>query len=272
MKRPANFTFILFVLILSSCIPNRKISYLQYNKDYKSNARMATDTLLRKYEVIHAAYVLQPGDLLDIKISTITPSVYNPFNDADRNLVPGQIYSQQGTQTGVKPQGYYVDHSGYLELPLTGRIAVAGLTLKQSEDTISCHIGKFLTSPVVRVKLLNFRYSVIGEVAKEATLTSDDNYLTLIQALANAGGPSEYGDLSKIKVIRHYPDETDVYYVNLLSEDFLTSPLYYVQPGDVIVVTPLKQRAYLKYVSPNLNIFATSVSLLVTVFTLFKLF
>lgn len=259
------------VIVLHSCIPNKRIAYFQHQNEYNEPETINKDTLVRIYRAGEFSYRLQPNDLLDIKISTITPSVYNPFNDADRSLVPGQMNTIQSNQQGVKTQGYYIDPAGYLELPLTGRIAVAGLTIKQAEDSVSQHVAEYLTGPVVRIKLLNFRFSVIGEVMKEATLTSDDNYLTLIQALAMAGGANEYGDLSRIKVIRHYPEETNVFYVNLLSEEFLTSPFYLVQPGDVIVVTPLKQRAYLKYVSPNLNIFATSVSLLVTVFTLIKL-
>lgn len=270
-KTYLQITLLSVLILLHSCISNKKIAYFQYQNEYSEPETISKDTLIRKYRAGELSYRLQPNDLLDIKISTLTPSVYNPFNDADRSLVPGQMNSIQNYQQGVKTQGYYIDPEGYLELPLTGRIAVAGLTIKQAEDSVSEHVSEYLTDPVVRIKLLNFRFSVIGEVEREATLTSDDNYLTLIQALALAGGANEYGDLSRIKVIRHFPEETNVFYVNLLSEEFLTSPFYFVQPGDVIVVTPLKQRAYLKYVSPNLNIFTTSVSLLLTVFTLIKL-
>lgn len=224
---------------------------------------------MRKYPTGTFDYVLQPNDLLDIKISTMTPTQFNPFNDADRTLVPGQVYGQSGTL--VQPQGYYIDPTGHLELPIVGRLPVTGLTITQAEDSMAVVVSKYLDKPVVRIKLLNFRFSVIGEVENEATLLSGDNYLTLIQALSMAGGASEFGDLSRIKVIRHTGQETFVFYVNLLTEEFLSSPMYFVQPNDVIVVSPLKQRAYLKYVSPNLSIFATSVSLLVAVFTLFKI-
>jgi polysaccharide export outer membrane protein len=86
-----------------------------------------------------------------------------------------------------------------------------------------------------------------------------------------AGGPSEFGDLSRVKVIRHLRGETYVFYVNLLTEDFLSSSFYFVQPDDVIVVTPLKQRSYLKYMSPNLSILTASVSLMVALVTLFRI-
>jgi len=260
MKKYFLILLVTIFTLLNSCIPNKKIAYFKYRNEYNEPETISKDTLVRKYKAGELSYRLQPNDLLDIKISTITPSVYNPFNDADRSLVPGQLNTMQNSQQGVKTQGYYIDPAGYLELPLTGRIAVAGLTIKQAEDSVSRHVSEYLKGPVVRIKLLNFRFSVIGEVMKEATLTADDNYLTLIQALAMAGGANEYGDLSRIKIIRHYPEETNVFYVNLLSEEFLTSPFYLVQPGDVIVVTPLKQRAYLKYVSPNLKSYINLIS------------
>jgi polysaccharide export outer membrane protein len=90
----------------------------------------------------------------------------------------------------------------------------------------------------------------------------------MLQAVAMAGGPSEFGDMSRVKVIRNQGAETYVLYVNLLSEEFLSSPFYYVQPGDVIVVAPLRQRSYLKYAGPNLGILTGSVSLLIALISL----
>lgn len=265
---------IIFVFFLSvflfSCISNKKITYLQFEDEYRDLAITGKDTLVRTYQPVDFDYRFKTNDLLDIKISTATPSIYNPFNDADRTLVPGQMLNNYSTGQSVKTQGYYINSAGYLELPIIGNISIAGLTIKQAEDTISMNVAKYLEDPVVRIKMLNFRFSVIGEVTREGTLLSDDNYLTLIQALSLAGGVTEYGDLSRVKLIRHNEEEVTVFYINLLNEEFFTSSLYFVQPGDVIVVSPLRQKAYLKYVSPNLNIFATSFSLLVAILALFR--
>lgn len=253
---------------LVSCVPNKKITLLQHTakdgEELKANEMKA-----RKYETGTIEYTLNPNDLLDIKISTMTPTAFNPFNDADRTLVPGVVYGQSGNL--VQSQGYYIDPAGYLELPILGRIRVAGLTIEQAEDSIATVVQKYLEKPVVRLKLLNFRFSVVGEVENESTQISGDNNLPLLQALAMAGGASEFGDLSKIKIIRHANENTYVFYVNLLTEDYLSSPFYYVQPNDVIVVPPLKQRSFLKYMSPNISLLATTVSLVVTVLTLLSI-
>lgn len=262
---------VLTTITFSSCIPNKKVAYLQYKNEYKEPATIVKDSLIRKYEIGELAYRLQPNDLLDIKISTMTPMIYNPFSDADKGLIAGQQFTQSGDAVRtIQSTGYYIDSGGIINLPVIGKIKVEDYTISQTEDTLAAYVRKYLEKPVVRVKLQNFRFTVIGEVETQATLTSGDNYLTLLQAVAMAGGPSEFGDISRVKVLRNYGKETSVFYVNLLTEEFLSSPFYFVQPGDVIVVTPLKQRSYLKYASPNLSILTASVSLLVALISLLR--
>jgi polysaccharide export outer membrane protein len=261
--------FLLLAAISFSCVPNRRVALLQNRDEYRDPDRYGPGTGMRTYPLPEGYYTLREGDLLDVKISTMTPVAFNPFNDADRSLMPGMLTSQSGNM--VQQQGYYVGAKGAVNLPVIGQVAVAGLTVAQAEDSIATAVSEYLEKPVVRLKLINFRFSVIGEVMNESTMLAGDNNLSLIQALAMAGGASEFGDLSRVKIIRQTGAETQVFYTNLLTEEFLTGPGWFVQPNDIIVVSPLKQRAYLKYVSPNLSIFATTVSLLVAVFTLFQL-
>lgn len=259
------------VLTLVSCVPNKKIAYLQHGNELSNATSVMKDSLIRKYNTGGFIYKLQTGDLLDIKISTMTPLVYNPFADADRNLIPGAQATQvQDPSKIVQTTGYYVENDGTVNLPIIGKVFLEGYTFPIAEDTLEGRVRKILDRPVVRIKLQNYRFTVLGEVKTESTYTSGDNYLTLLEAIGTAGGASEFGDLSRVKVIRNFNNESVVFYVNLLSEEFLSSPFYSVQPGDVIVVTPLKQRAYLKYAGPNLSILAGSVSLLIAVISLLR--
>ena len=257
--------------ILASCIPNKKVAYLQYKNEYKEPATIVKDSLIRKYNTGELAYKLHPSDLLDIKISTMTPLLFNPFNDADRGLMAGQQFTQSGDAIRiVQSTGYYINSDGIINLPVIGKIKVAGFTISEAEDTLAANVQKYLEKPVVRIKLQNFRFTVIGEVETQATLTSGDNNITLLQAVAMAGGPSEFGDMSRVKVLRHSGNNTNIFYVDLLSENFISSPFYFVQPGDVIVITPLKQRSYLKYAGPNLGILTGSISLFIAIISLLR--
>ena len=262
----ASIIFLSVVFGLLSCVPNKKIAYLQYKNEFREPASIMKDSLIRKYNTAEFSYRLQTGDLLDIKISTMTPLEINPFNDADKGLVAGSQYSM--SPGAIQSTGYYIGEDGKINLPVVGILKVEGLLIGQAEDTLEAEVAKYLNKPVVRIKLQNFRYSVLGEVEQEATITSNDNNLTMLQAIAMAGGPSEFSDMSRVKVIRNHGNEASVFYVNLLSEDFLSSPFYFVQPDDVIVITPLKQRSYLKYAGQNLSILLGSVSLLVAVISL----
>jgi polysaccharide export outer membrane protein len=264
-------TILLTVLLMSSCIPAKKVSYLQYQNEFNEPETIVKDSLVRKYKAGEFVYRLCAGDLLDIKISTSVPLIYNPFADADRNLIPGQIVNQITDPTRqVQPSGYYVDETGFLNIPVIGKIKVLGYSISEAQDSIQTAVAKYLEKPIVRVKVLNFKFTVLGEVKNDATIISSDNNLTLLQALGMAGGTSEFADLSRVKVLRHYGENTYVFYVNLLNEEFLASPFYFVQSGDVILVAPLKQRASLKYMPTNVSLVTATVSLLIGIITLFK--
>jgi polysaccharide export outer membrane protein len=261
-----NLLILLFLLMITACVPNKKIAYLQYKDEYDKPETIIKDTLIRKYETGEFTYRLQPNDLLDIKIATLTQSIYNPFKDADPGLLAGQNNVQSAGTTGtVQNTGYYIEQDGVINLPIVGKIMVIGYTLSQAEDTLELYVKKYLEKPVVKIRLQNFKFSVIGEVKQEGTLTSGDNSLTLLQALALAGGPSEFGDISRVKVLRNFGSETYVFYVNLQNEGYLTTPFYFVQPDDVIVITPVKQRAYLKYASTNIAIFTAIFSMVLSI-------
>lgn len=261
--------FLLASAAFAACVPNKKVAYLQYKDEYDKPETIVVDSMVRKYHTGEFAYKLQPGDLLDIKISTMTPLIYNPFADADRSLIPGQQMNQTtDPERQVQSSGYYIEKDEYANIPIIGKVHLGGYKISQAEDTLEAQVKKYLEKPVVRIKIQNFRFSVIGEVARSATLTSGDAYLTILQAIALAGGPNEFGDMSRVKVLRKIGDETYVFYANMMKEDYLTTPIYYVQPNDVIVVTPLKQRAYLKYASINIAMWTAVVSLALAVIAL----
>ena len=90
----------------------------------------------------------------------------------------------------------------------------------------------------------------------------------MLEAIGLAGGFTDFADKTNIKVIRQSTEKAEVYYLNLLEEDFVSSPFYYMNQGDVIIVPPLKQRPYQIYFGKNLALVISSVSLLLLVLSL----
>jgi len=262
--------FGLALIALSSCVPNRKLVYLQKD-DLKHRDEIPKDSVLRTHQLKIREYTIQPLDLLSINFETLSDET-DAFDFLSK-LTPQTRSSSGGGSGGggggnSAQNGILVDGDGYIEFAVLGRIKMAGLTLFAARDTLQSISGKYLPDVVVRVRLLNFRYTLLGEVNGEKTVTSSNTRLTLMEAIGLGGGLGELADRSHIKVVRQVENRTDVYYVNLLKEDFIESQYYYVQQNDVIIVPPLKQRTFRKYFLPNLAVVTALISFTALIITL----
>jgi polysaccharide export outer membrane protein len=254
----------IILFFFSSCVPNKKIAYLQYGDELSKRSGIPIDSIVRLYETSTYHYKLQPDDQVEIKISTTTPDEFNPFSLADRYMTTtSSVGESQASSTG-----YYIDPYGYLNLPIIGRLKAAGLNLFELQDTITSLAAADLENPVTKVNLMNFRFTLMGEVSSEGTRQTSDHTLTLMQAMSMGGGPSEFGDISRVKVVRRINEQNYVFYVNLLDESFLSSEFYYVHPNDVIVVTPMKNRLLVQNLPQSIALLTSTLSLILTVITL----
>lgn len=252
---------VLMVLIFS-CVSNKKILYLQEETDLYGPA--PKDSVLRSYEIKPYEYHLQHEDVLSIQISTLTPKEYDFFSQGLPQS-QGNMGSMRGGSGAI--HGYLIDKNGEIEFPVVGKVHFAGLTIYEAEDMVQEISSEYLEEPVVKVRLLNFRFTVIRDVTAEA-INTYNNRLSMMEAIGLAGGMGELADLSNVKIVRQHEDIAQVHYVNLLEENFMDSPFYYVHPNDVIIVPPLKQRTFRNYFGENLGLIVSSLSLLLLVLNL----
>lgn len=260
----------LCAIVFSSCVPTKKLLYLQKDDEVKERDHIVTDTVLRTHELSIKEYRIQPLDLLNIRFETLSEE--NDAFDFLQKLNPQGNAGGGGGAGGANAQlnGILVNGDGDIEYPVLGKIKVAGLTLFQAEDAVRSRAAQYVPDVVARVRMLNFRFTILGEVNSEQTVVSNNVRLTMMEAIGLAGGLGELADRSKVKVLRQNGASLDVYYLNLLEEEFVESQKFYVQQNDVIVVMPLKQRTFRRYWVGNLGIITATLSFAAIIIALFK--
>lgn len=249
--------FVLFsVVFFGACVPNKKTVLLQYGDELKKD-EVELDTILRTYNPQQFEYRIQPEDILSIRVSSLTQEEYDFFNNQD--MANMNLLGQPG---GVALAGHLVDYNGEIEFPVVNKIKVSGLTIFEVQKLIQQKAEDFLSEPVVDVRLLNFRITLLGEVLNEGTFSIFNNRTNIIEAIGLAGGLEDLADRNNVKILRHKNGSVSVFYIDLLDENLVHSPFYYVHSNDIIIVPPLKQRPFRQYFGQNLTLVVSSLSLL----------
>lgn len=254
---------ILVLLVFASCVTNKKYVYLQKNDVNKKGLQL--DSAIRTYQPISFDYKIQPEDLINVHFESLTPQEFD-FLKTEQ----GQRQNMNVTQGNALLIGDLVDQKGEIPFPFLGKVKVQGMSVFEVQEKLQSIASQYLESPVVKVRLLNYRFTILGEVKKEGTVTVPNNRVSIIEALGLAGGLTDLADKSIVKIIRTKDGKTSVVYVNLLDEDIFNSPYYYVYQGDVIIVPALRQRPYQTYFGKNLALMISSLSLLLLTFTLIQ--
>lgn len=246
-------------------MPAKKLVYFQKGDELKRRKEIPKDTVLRTHQLNIQEYRIQPLDLLSINFETLGDD--NDLFDFLSRISP-QTRAGGNVANAAVLNGVLVNKEGEIEYPVLGRVNVGGLTLFQAQDSIKAVASQFVADVVVRVRMLNFRYTLLGEVNGEKTVVATNPRLTMSEAIGLGGGFGELADRSNVKVIRQNGNTTEVYYVDLLNEDFLESPYYFVQQNDVIIVPSLKQRTFRRYFAPNIAIVTSAISFALLIISL----
>lgn len=217
------------LLLLASCASPKKFVYLndmEPGKQYPVNTETVT--------------IVHENDRLDIKVTCRTPELAVPFNSqvgAYRLSADGGV-SEAGSEN--LEAGYRVDADGNIVFPILGKIKVAGKSLKQISDMIAGMIsdGGYIKDPQVSIEFLNFKYTVLGAVNGKGTFTVDGDRITILEAIAKAGDLQPRARLDRVAVIRTIDGKQEIYYNDMRTADIFMSPVYYLQPNDIIYVEP----------------------------------
>ncbi|HEY0045892.1 MAG TPA: polysaccharide biosynthesis/export family protein [Flavobacterium sp.] len=248
-----NFTFAKYALIallsvfFFSCNSRKNIVYLQ-------DVGAGDGGTTRSFEP-----TIQPDDLLSIIVSAETPEVTMPFNLPQ---IQGN-YQVGNNQNGIKT--YLVDTNGNIEFPVIGTIKLGGLSRTEANNKLVAAVSAYIVNPSINLRILNYKISILGEVAKPGSFNVQSERLTILEALSLAGDLTVYGKRDNILIIRETEGKRSYNRVDITQSDFMNSPYYYLTQNDVVFVEPNQTRINSSVVGPNIQVIFSAVSLLVTI-------
>jgi len=182
---------------------------------------------------------IAPDDMLAITVTSIDPNAVAMFNLPTQNfMVPGE----EMIMTTPSLQTYLVDNDGYIDYPVLGRIKVAGMQRNELAQYLKNEISRYVEDPIVNIQCTNFKISVLGEVTKPGTYDVSGERITILEAIGLANDITIYGNHSNVLLVREENGTRSFHRLDLTKPDVFTSPYYYLQRNDVVVVEPNKAR------------------------------
>ena len=228
---------ILFTILISAvligCTSQRKVAY------FRDMDASSAEAINKAVSEIHEASIVV-GDMLSIVVSGLDPEAVLPFN---LPVVALQSPGSDRVQANQILQAYLVDINGNITFPQVGEIHLAGLTRSQATERIEQALAPFLVDFIVTLRFLNYRVSVIGEVANPGVFVISNERTTILEVLAMAGDMTIFGKRKNVLIIRENSGKLEFARLDLNTDEIFTSPYYFLQQNDVIYVEPNNTRA-----------------------------
>ena len=211
------YSFIALCL-LTSCASKREIVYFQNAKDFETIVN--TETFTARFKI---------NDILSITVSTLDLEAVKPFN-----------LSREAGAGLLREIDYLIDKDGYIDYPVLGRIKLVGLTIDEAKALLKEKLKEYLKEPIVNIRLINFRVSVLGEVRNPGTYSVSGERITILEALGLAGDLTIKGKRNNIMVIRDFNGTKTYTRIDLTTKESLNSPVYFLTQNDIVYVEPNK--------------------------------
>ncbi|MDO8930544.1 MAG: polysaccharide biosynthesis/export family protein [Bacteroidota bacterium] len=239
-----------------SCRSSKELIFLSNMADEQKAGRLA--------EII-TQHLIKPGDVLYISIKSINPEVNAIFNPEEGTANQSSMsYQKFTTPAGAYLYGFEVNAAGELSLPILGKIQVVGMPQQKIEELVQQKADLYLKDAMVKVKLLNFKVTVLGEVRSPGVYYNYNNTFTVLEALAMANGNTDFATIKKIMVVRPGVDGNTSYMIDLSSKDMYLSEAFYLHPNDYVFVQPDKHKN-LQLNSQAYSMLLSSISLMLAV-------
>lgn len=224
---------LILTILLCSCSQKRNLVYF---KDLPDSVALKTSIPAIPQTKI------QSGDILRITVSTLNPESNVLFNSGTLQTVDAGRTATNPANNSLAAEGYLVDENGYISFPVVGQIKLGGLTRDEARIEMVQKLNVYVKDPIVNVRFLNFKVTVIGEVLHPATFTIPNEKINLLEALGMAGDMTPFGKREDVLLIREENGQRTTVKLDLARKDIMNSPYFYLRQNDVVYVEPSKYR------------------------------
>jgi len=228
--------YLLLLLIFTGCAKRNLVYFSDIDSQSDYNVKIANSVDPE----------IQADDLLKITVSSLSQESNLLFN-------AGILNTDGNNNVTASPlnEGYLVDKDGEINFPVLGKVRIGGLTKDEAIEELAFRLREYVKDPIVNIRFLNFKVTVIGEVNRPSTFTVPTEKITLLEALGLAGDMTPYGKRENVLVIRDKDGVRSANRLNLNDKSILSSPYYYLTQNDVVYVEPDKMKAVQVNVNPN---------------------
>lgn len=254
------YYFSIVVILLSSCVTQKNLTYLQYSGIPGEPNLPVSDQWT---SVTPSAYKLMPYDILFIRVITPDPQWSVLFN-----TMPTGSWGQV-TEESAQILGYPIDEKGEIEIPFVGKVKTAGKTLSGVKEQLDSIFKNYVKDAEIIVRLVNNYISVIGEVRMPGRYPINRDQMNVFEAVSMAGDIDLFGDRRKVQLIRSSQYGPIVKEFSLIDRNILTSEFYYLMPNDIIYVPPLKGKT-LQNNSSIYTLFLTTITTALVIMGFFR--
>ncbi|MEJ6686564.1 MAG: polysaccharide biosynthesis/export family protein [Crocinitomicaceae bacterium] len=247
----------LLVLIGVSCTPTKTIRF--------KNTIASNDFLAYKAQTNHVPK-FQKNDIIELTLISNNEEFSKLFSSALDN----GVRNQQTYTSGVSAmKGFLVQQDGTIDVPYIGKIMVNGRTREDVTLEVTNKLKDFIKEPVIQLKILNFKITVLGDVRNPGTFNIPNEKVSFIEAIGIAGDLNITANIEQVKVYRELNDSLTESIIDLSKNDVFFSPYFMLKQNDIIYIPPNKAKSATARYSPIYIPLLTSVSLLLTTLNLF---
>ncbi len=265
---------VFMVVFTSSCGTTRPYVYMQGSFDTTASSTIPSfDPKIKM------------GDLLSVNVYSDNPdasAIYNQGGSVSLALptAPSGAGASAGASSGGSAHsassgsaGYLVDEKGNITFRDLGVMHVDGLTRGQLTDTFNTRLAEYLQHPYVNVRVLNYKFRMLGELSKPGEFSIPDEKINILEAIALAGDLTTYGRRDNVLIIREDSTGKRVFgRIDLTNPNILKSPYFYLQQNDLVIVEQNKKKSVANDVVTlrNISIATSVVTVAAILYSIFK--